>query len=121
MHNTNEYLNEIQGKPTTGIAVSKRLIDLGRQRGNTTVLIEALPDNQSCVIVTGSDHVAKQIKSRLDAERPNVNAKFVIERNGNLEELEQKLKDLNQPVFIDNQYWEVFLRKTMTEFHNKFC
>lgn len=118
---TNEYLNEVSGKPTTGIAVSKRFIDLGRQRGNTTALIEALPDNKLCVIVTGSNHVADSIKRRLITERPNVQATFIVGQNIPLEDLEQKLKCLNLPTFVDNEFWEIFLRKTMVNFHSKFC
>lgn len=117
----NEYLNKVIGKPITGIDVSYRSIDLGRQRGKTSALIDALPEDRPCVVVTGSTHVALDIKRRLENERPSVNAKFVVCKS--LDETFSKLKENTKfvPVFVDNQFWEeIVLRDIMKKFHAQY-
>lgn len=117
------WLNEMLGKPKSAAELSKRYIDLGRQTGKSTLLIEALPD-APCIVACHSYDMSKIIMRRIHEIRPQYDLKqitFVIAFGDDImAKLATKLRGLTGEVFVDNAIWDIYLQQEMVRFHERF-
>lgn len=108
--------NNLHGKTPTGFGVAMRYIDLGRQMGKTSQMLDSLSDG---AIVFCANQTIKQLVE--DHIRYN-SLKVRVEVAKNLAAVREKLVGTHyQPdeVFVDNGIFDAELMRIINDFYQK--
>ena len=102
----NKRLNTFHGVPKkTPFGAFQRMTDLTRQEGQTTALIDCLPDDGNAIIIVSNHGMKQSIMSTTSQRRPGYpvgNLRFSSFKDW---ELDPSLRGRKAPVYVDNSAW----------------
>lgn len=110
------YLGEIN-ENSTGLELVERYIDLGRQLGKTTQLLNAIPLDGNVIIVSTMD--ASYWNSFLSENLYNYDKKrFIFAKVNYLSDINEYLRGITGKVLIDNSVIDNEIKRIVLKFYN---